>query len=86
MTDKDDEDKDKEEKEEAEAKSDAENEESSSSSESEDEPEKKMERKTLFSIDLCSPLGQRVLKHMTAEAGKHENNDSEEFCRTPIKV
>ncbi|KAK7102971.1 serine/arginine repetitive matrix protein 2-like [Littorina saxatilis] len=57
----------------------------SSASSADDADDPKLLKKSLFSIDVCSGLGQRVLKHMTSETHVPVITDSEQFCRTPIK-
>ncbi|KAL8589402.1 hypothetical protein ACOMHN_021554 [Nucella lapillus] len=57
----------------------------SSESGAEDADEPKLRKKTLFSIDVSSGLGQRIIKHMTSEINVPVISDLEEYCRTPIK-
>ena len=71
--------------EEKEGEADAESDGGSSGSSADDADEPKLHRKSLFSIDVASGLGQRVLKHMTAEIHVPVIADAEQFCRTPIK-
>ncbi|XP_076448205.1 uncharacterized protein LOC143284933 isoform X2 [Babylonia areolata] len=56
-----------------------------SESGADDADEPKLHKKSLFSIDVTSGLGQRVLRHMTLEGHVPVILDSEQFCRTPIK-
>ncbi|KAL8594734.1 hypothetical protein ACOMHN_051680 [Nucella lapillus] len=59
--------------------------EESSDSGTDDADEPKLHKKSLFSIDVTSGLGQRVLRHMTVEGHMPLVLDSEQFCHTPIK-
>ncbi|XP_076468672.1 uncharacterized protein LOC143299384 isoform X2 [Babylonia areolata] len=54
-------------------------------SNAEDTDEPKMRKKTLFSIDVSSGLGQRIIKHMTSEVHVPVISNIGEYCRTPIK-
>ena len=71
--------------EEKEGEADTESDGESTESSTDDPDEPKLHKKSLFSIDVSSALGQRVLKHMTAEIHVPCISDAEQFCRTPIK-